>query len=408
MLIVGAGFGGLTLARALRRVRVTVTLLDRNNYHLFTPLLYQVASALLDPAEIARPVRSLIRPLRNVEFRQGTASHINLAARTVTTELGELSYDYLVLATGSENDYFGNRGLEERSLGLKFLPEAMELRNQVLERFERARWAPAGPARRQLLSFAVVGGGPTGVEYAGALAELVDLVLRKDFRGSISRSEVGILLLEGSDSVLGAFEPPLRGAADRALRAKGVDVRYGTLVRDVGAEGLTLSDGSQVPAGTVIWTAGVRASPTASLLGTPGRGGRMAVGSALQMPGHPEIFVIGDAALVDNLPMLIPVAMQEAKCVGRSIAQIVKGGPALAFEYRDPGMMATIGRNAGVAQLRGHQFSGFLGWFIWLVVHLVNIVSFRARLLVLVNWAWEYFLYDRPVRLIVRAQERRE
>ncbi len=384
-------------------------LIDRNNYHLFTPLLYQVASALLDPGEIARPVRELVRPLHNVEFRQAEITGADLQRRLLLTDHGPIPYDFLVLATGAQTDFFGNDSVARSAFGLKGLDEALTLRNWVLSRFEASRWAKTPEERRGLLAFAIVGGGPTGVELAGAYAELIRLVLRKDFK-DLDMSEVRVVLLEAADTLLGPFEPELRAAAKRSLESKGVEVRLGARVADINKDVLRLAGGGEIRASTVIWTAGVRASEVGATLGVEvGKQWRVKVAATLQVPGHPAAFVIGDlAAATDGetlLPMLIPVAMQEARQVARTIADMVHKGGASKFRYRDPGIMATIGRNSGVAQLGPVHLSGFLGWGMWLVVHLVNVVSFRSRILVLINWAWEYLFYDRPVRLIVAAKE---
>lgn len=409
MIIAGAGFGGITCARALKRADVDVLLIDRNNYHLFTPLLYQVASALLDAGEIARPVRELVRPLKNVDFRQAEVSGADLQRRLLLTDHGPLPYDYLVLATGAQTDYFGNASVERNAYGLKDLDEALALRNRVLSQFEASRWVKDADERRAMQTFVVVGGGPTGVELAGAYSELIRLVLRKDFR-DLDLSEVRVMLLEAADSVLGQFSPELRDAARRSLERKGVEVRLGAKVAQVSKDLITLADGTEIRVGTVVWTAGVRASGVGGALDTEvARQGRVKVSTTLQVPGHPTAFVIGDVSAVSDgqaaLPMLIPVAMQEARWVAKAIAQMVRGGAPAPFRYRDPGIMATIGRNSAVAQLGRVHLSGFFGWVMWLVVHLVNVVSFRSRILVLVNWAWDYLFYDRPVRLIVRAAD---
>jgi NADH dehydrogenase len=281
----------------------------------------------------------------------------------------------------------------------------MTLRNQVLDRFERARWIESDAEREVLMTFAVIGGGPTGVEFAGALSELIRLVLRRDFRGlDVSRARV--LLLEGSDRLLGAFDPTLSEAALRSLRRKQVEVLLNALVKDVQPDEIELTDGRRFRVGTVVWTAGVRGSAVGCMLGVePGRQGRVAVEPTLQLPGRPEVLVVGDLAELQNLPMLIPVAMQEAKHAARVIGALVEGRPPPPFRYRDPGIMATIGRNSAVAQLGGLRLSGFPGWVMWLGVHLLNIVTFRARLITLVNWAYDYLFYDRPIRIIVRAED---
>jgi NADH dehydrogenase len=411
VVIAGAGFGGLTCARALKHAPVDVLIVDRNNYHLFTPLLYQVASALLDPGEIARPVRELIRPLANAEFRQAEVTGADLAARRLLTDHGPIPYDYLVLATGSQSDFFGNSSLADHAFPLKDLDEGLTLRNRVLSRFEASRWSTDHDERAVLLTFAVVGGGPTGVEMAGALAELIHLVLRKDYR-DLDLGEVHVLLLEAADALLGTFEPALREAARKSLIRKGVDVMLGAKVAEVNADSILLSDGKRVKAGTIVWTAGVRASDLGRTMDVErGRQARINVAPTLQIPGHPTAFVIGDLAGASDhgrpLPMLIPVAMQEGRRVAATITDMVQNGGATAFVYKDPGIMATIGRNSAVAQLGRVRLSGFLGWTMWLGVHLVNVISFRSRILVLINWAWDYLFYDRPIRLIVRAGDDR-
>ena len=409
VVIAGAGFGGLTCARALRNAPVDVLLVDRNNYHLFTPLLYQVASALLDPGEIARPVRALIRPYSNAEFRQAEVTGADLDRRILTTDRGPIPYDYLVLATGSQSDYFGNASLARHAFGLKDLDEGLALRNRILSQFEASRWVTDAPKRRSMLTFAVVGAGPTGVELAGALSELIRLVLRKDYR-DLDLGEVRVLLLEAAGAPLGTFEPNLREAARRSLEKKHVELMLGAKVESVTDESIRLAGGEEIAAGTVIWTAGVRASTLGQALGLQlGRQSRVKVEPTLQLAGHPVVFVIGDLAGATDrgapLPMLIPVAMQEGRHVAATISELVANGGAHAFRYKDPGIMATIGRNSAVAQLGAVHLSGFLGWLMWLAVHLVNVISFRSRILVLVNWAWDYLFYDRPIRLIVRARD---
>ena len=411
VVIAGAGFGGLTCARALKRAPVDVLLVDRNNYHLFTPLLYQVASAVLDPGEIARPVRQLIRPLRNADFLLASVTGAEFEQRRLLTDHGPLAYDYLVLASGSQSDYFGNSSLAKHAFGLKDLDEGLAVRNRVLMRFEEARWTDDREQRRTLLTFAVVGGGPTGVEMAGALAELTRLVLSKDYR-DLDLGLVRVVLLEAAGFLLGTFAEPLREAARRSLEKKGVEVLLKAKVADVAAGSIRLVDGHEVPASTVIWTAGVRASEVGSALGfSLGRQARVQVLPTLQVTGRPEVFVIGDlAGPTDDgvpLPMLIPVAMQEGRHVGATIKDLLRGYGATNFQYKDPGIMATIGRNSAVAQLGPVRLTGFLGWLMWLFVHLINVISFRSRIVVLVNWAWDYFFYDRPIRLIVRAADDR-
>jgi NADH dehydrogenase len=325
------------------------------------------------------------------------------------TEHGPVPYDYLVLATGAQSDYFGNAALAEHSLGLKQLDEGLGVRNRILRQFEEWSWTTDRERRRMLLTFAIVGGGPTGVEMAGALSELIRHVLRKDYRG-LDTNEVRVVLIEAAPHVLGAFDPSLREAARRSLESKGIEVMLGAKVDAITDHSVVLAGGKEIPAGMVIWTAGVRASDLGKATGAAlARQSRIKVEPSLQVPGHPAVFVIGDLAGAQDgealLPMLIPVAMQAGRHAAASITAMVGQGGARAFQYKDPGIMATIGRNSAVAQIRGFHFSGFIGWVIWLTVHLINVISFRSRLIVLINWAWEYLFLDRPVRLIVRARE---
>ncbi|HVH62795.1 MAG TPA: NAD(P)/FAD-dependent oxidoreductase [Candidatus Dormibacteraeota bacterium] len=409
VVIAGAGFGGITCARALKHAPVDVLLIDRNNYHLFTPLLYQVASALLEPSEVARPIRELIRPLRNADFRQADITGVDFDQRRLLTDHGPVDYDYLVLATGSQSDYFGNQALAEQTLPLKALGEGLAVRNHILARFEAWRWEKDPEKRRVLTTFVVVGGGPTGVEMAGALREFINLVLGKDYR-DLDTKQVRVVLIEAAPYVLSAFDRFLREAAQRSLRKKGIELMLDTKVDSVTDGRVKLGDGNEIAAGTVIWTAGVRASDIGRRTGLRlTRQSRIGVDDTLQVPGHPIVFVIGDVAGATDgeamLPMLAPVAMQAGRHVGACIKDMVNNGGAKKFRYRDPGIMATIGRNSAVAQLGIVHLSGFLGWLMWLGVHLINVITFRSRLVVLINWAWEYLLLDRPVRLNVRANE---
>ena len=408
VVVVGGGFGGLAAVRKLAGAPFDVLLIDRNNYHLFTPLLYQVASALLDPSEIAYPLRALIRRVRNSEFLLAEVTGVDLAARQVLLEGHEpVGYDYLVLAPGSATNFFGIPGLAERAHPLKSLGEALRLRNDVLSAFETARWE-TDPARRQrLLTFAVVGGGPTGIEYAGALAELF-VVLRRDYR-ELDVSAARIVLLEAADRLLGGFDAESAAHALETLRAKGVEVRLGAAVKEVSPGVVELASGESLPAGTVVWTAGVEASPLGFGLGRPGRQRTLAVEPSLQLAGHPEVFVIGDladAAGPDGrpLPMLAPVAMQQGHHAARAIRSLASGVSVRPFRYLDRGIMATIGRNSAVVELRRFHFRGFVGWILWLGLHLLLLIGFRSRFVALVNWAWDYLFFDRPIRLIVRAE----
>ena len=409
VVIAGSGFGGLTCARALKHAPVDVLLVDRNNYHLFTQLLYQVASALLDPGEVARPVRQLIRPLPNADFLQASITGVDFEGRRLLTDHGPIEYDYLVLATGAQSDYFGNASIAQHSIGLKELDEGLAVRNRILSQFEAAQWTDDPVRRRMLLTFAIVGGGPTGVEMAGALSELIRFVLRKDYR-RLDTNEVRVVLIEAAPYILSPFVPFLREAALRSLERKHVEVKLNSKVESVTATSLRLAGGEEIATGLVVWTAGVKASDLGKATGVQlARQSRIQVGPTLQVAGHPVVFVIGDLAGAQDgsayLPMLIPVAMQAGRHVAACIADMVGGGGARSFRYKDPGIMATIGRNSAVAQIRGLQFYGFIGWFIWLTVHLINVISFRSKLVVLVNWAWEYLVLDRPIRLIVRARE---
>jgi NADH dehydrogenase len=406
VVVVGAGFGGLRVARALRRAPVQVVLVDRNNYHLFQPLLYQVATAGLEPEEIAKPARAILRGQKNFDFRMVDVTRVDFAAKRLETSGGPMHYDFLVLAPGGETNFFGLESMQRHGLGLKDIPDAIEIRNHVLTCFEQAMLEPDAERRRALLTFIVVGGGPTGVEMAGALSELIRLVLVKDYP-RLNIKDVRILLLEATDRLLAAMPERLREAAGKTLWRKYVEVRFGASVADYDGERIRLKSGEVIPAQTVIWAAGVRASPLNATLGLPvARQGRIPVEPTLQVTGHSEVFIIGDAAYREQdgepLPMVAPVAIQMGQSVARNIARLVRGQPLGPFRYRDQGTLATIGRNAAVANVYGLKLSGFPAWVMWLVVHIIQLIGFRNKLFVLINWAWDYFFYERAARLITR------
>jgi NADH dehydrogenase len=405
VVVVGAGFGGLRVARGLRGLPVRVLLLDRHNYHLFQPLLYQVATAGLEPEQIARPVRTILRRHPNFDFQMVDVTGVDAAAKMVETSAGRVPYDYLVISVGGATNFFGRESVRHNAFELKDIPHALAIRNHVLRCFELAMLEQDPDRRRALLTFAVVGGGPTGVEMAGALSELIRLVLGREYP-RLNLNDTRVLLLEAADRLLVAMPPRLSAAAAETLWRKHVEVRFGAAVEDYDGENVCLQSGEVIPAGTLVWAAGVRAAELASHLGFPTAGqGRIRVEPTLQVPGHPDVFVIGDAAFLESglmgpLPMVAPVAMQMADTAVTNIHRLLTDRPLAAFRFKDPGTLATIGRNAAVAYIRGFAFKGFLAWVVWLVIHLFQIIGFRNKLMVLVNWAWDYFFYERGARLI--------
>lgn len=406
VVVLGAGFGGLRVARGLAGAAADVLVVDRHNYHCFQPLLYQVATATLEPEEIAQPVRRILRGIPNVRFRMATVEQIDLANRRLLTNDGPIPYDYLVIAAGSTPHFYGLDDLAERVCGLKDLNQAVALRNHLLACFERAVSEKDTERRAALLTFVVAGGGPTGVEFAGALVELIRLVLAHDYTG-LDVKDSRVILLEGGPSVLAAFPPPLQKAAIRSLRQKGVDVRTSCPVKDFDGECVRLANGDEIPAHTLVWAAGVRAVKLVSDTGIPtDRAGRLKVLPTLQVEGFPEVYAIGDAAWFEQngkpLPMLAPVAIQQGEAVARNLRRQIDGLPLEPFRYVDKGTMATIGRNSAVCQIGRLQLTGFPAWVVWLIVHLVQLISFRNRMLVLINWTWDYLFFDRAVRLITK------
>jgi NADH dehydrogenase len=404
VVIIGAGFGGLWAARSLAGADVDTILIDRNNFHTFLPLLYQVAAAEVEPEEIVYPIRSILQSMRGVEFCMGDVTSIDLNARMVKTTYLAIPYDFLVLAAGSASNFFGIEGAAEYSMPLKTMDQGINLRNHILSMFERAMQEPDAELRRRALTFTIVGGGPTGVEYAGALSELILRPLKKDYK-KLDFSEVRVILLEAADNLLQGLPEKLGTYALKRLRNMKVDVRLGTTVEKVTPESVHLKSGDTIPTETVIWTAGVRGEPLAQALGFPiARSGRVAVLPTLQIPDHPEVYVIGDLAYSeeDGKPraMVAPVAIQQGTRAAKNILRQLRGGEPLPFRYKDPGTMATIGRNAAVAYVKSHAFTGFPAWLLWVVIHIYNLIGFRNRIFVLINWALDYFFYQRTVRLI--------
>ncbi len=403
--IVGGGFGGLRAARRLAKAPVHITLLDRNNYHLFQPLLYQVATAGISPTDVAYPLRSIFRRQKNLEYRMAEVTRVDLNNRRLETTNGSLDYDYLILAVGGETNYFGLESVAANAFGLKGLEDASPIRDHLLHLFEQAALVSDPVTRQALLTFVVVGGGPTGVEMAGAISELIRLVLTKDYPDQ-DFSHSRVLLLEATDRLLAALPVGLGQATQKALKKKGVEVRFGAAVESFDGQTVKLRGGETIPTHTLIWAAGVRSAALVDTLGLPQAAQqRVRVEPTLQLPGHPEVYVIGDAAYLEDenkapLPMVAPVAMQQGEHAADNLVQALHEQPQISFHYHDPGTMATIGRNQAVAWIGPLQLHGFLAWVAWLVVHIFQLIGFRNRLLVLINWAWDYFFYDRAVRLI--------
>jgi len=411
VVIVGGGFGGLRAAKRLAKAPVRITLLDRNNYHLFQPLLYQVATAGVSPTDVAYPLRSIFRRQKNLEFRLEEVTGIDLVSRTLATTNGSLEYDQLILAVGGETNYFGMESLSANGFGLKRLEDASRIRDHILHLFEQAALVSDPQARQALLTMVVAGGGPTGVEMAGAISELIRLVLAKDFPNQ-DFSQARVLLLEATDRLLAMLPEKLGQATVKALQKKKVEVRFGATVESYEGQVVRLRGGETIPTHTLIWAAGIRAVTLVDSLGlAQAAQRRIRVEPTLQVPGHAEVYVIGDAAyLADKsgapLAMVAPVAMQQGEHAADNILRGLRGQPQTAFQYHDPGTMATIGRNQAVAWLGPLQWQGFFAWLAWLVVHIYQLIGFRNRLLVLINWAWDYFFYDRAVRLITSADKK--
>ena len=409
VVIIGGGFGGLEAAKALRKMEVRVTLLDRQNHHLFQPLLYQVATAALSPADIAEPLRHILRKQENTEVILGEAERIDVHRKKVVTADGELDYDFLIVAAGARHSYFGHEKWEKFAPGLKSLDDALELRRRMLLAFEIAERTEDDEERRAAMTFVVVGAGPTGVEMAGAIAEIARVTLVKDFR-HIDSAQARVLLLDAAPRVLQMLDPELSESARRQLFDIGVEVRPLTLVEKLSDEGVQIKGGEKIAARTIVWAAGNTASPLGASLGVPlDQQGRVIVREDLSIPGHREVFVIGDQAHFAPgggapLPGLSPVAMQQGRHAARNIRVLLAGGWTARFEYFDKGTMATIGRNRAVADAGFMRFSGLLAWLAWLFIHLIFLVGFRNKLLVLFNWAYAYVTYGRGARLITGRQ----
>jgi NADH dehydrogenase len=404
VVILGGGFGGLAAARGLRKAPVRVLLLDQRNHHLFQPLLYQVATAGLSPAEIASPIRRILRRQENATVLLAHATAIDPERKRVLLADGEVAYDHLVVATGATHSYFGRDEWARFAPGLKTLDDALEIRRRALLAFESAEREPDTEKRRQWLTFVVIGGGPTGVEMAGAFAEIARHSLARDFR-RIDPRTARVILVEAGPRILAAYPPALSDKAARQLEALGVQVWTGAAVTSIDAEGVELGK-ERLAAGTVVWAAGVAASPLARTLKAPlDRAGRVKVGPDLTVPGRPEIQVIGDLASIEYqgqpVPGVAPAAMQMGNHAAANIASAVRGEPLRAFRYRDKGSLATIGRSRAVAVIGTLKLSGFVAWAAWLLIHIFFLIGFRNRFVVLFTWAWAYLTFQRSARLIL-------
>ncbi len=405
IVIVGGGFGGLYAARGLRHAEAQITLVDRHNYHLFQPLLYQVATAALNPSDIAAPIRSILRHQKNLSVILGEATSIDVNAKRVHLADGAaLSYDFLVVATGATHSYFGHPEWERFAPGLKSIDDALEIRRRVLLAFEAAEREEDGAKQQEWLTFVIIGAGPTGVELAGALSEIARQTMVRDFR-RIRSDSARVILVEGKERVLPPYPPSLSASAQRQLEKLGVEVITGAIATEINDHEVCLGDRS-IPTRTILWGAGVQASPLAQTLGAPlDRAGRVLVEPDLTIPGHKDVFVIGDLAAVKQydgsyVPGVAPAAIQEGNHVAYNLDRALEGQPLRAFHYRDKGSLATIGRASAVADMGKIKMGGFLAWIAWLAIHIFFLIGFRNRFLVITQWAWAYLTYQRGARLI--------
>lgn len=409
VVIIGAGFGGLWAARHLAGAAADVWIVDHNNYHTFFPLLYQVAAAELEPEDIIYPVRSILHKEPSLHFILGDVIGLDIPRKLVRTRKQNIPYDYLIISAGSRPHFFGVAGASQFSFPLRTLDDAVRLRNQILCRFETATVEPDAAMRKQMLTFTIVGGGPTGVEYAGALAELIRKPMARDYPGLVS-SDVRIVLLEASDRLFNGMTKHLHSFTMKRFRHLGIEVRLNSMVSQITSNKVILKDGQEIPTHTVVWTAGVGGISLPQRWDFPTRSnGQVEVMDTLQVPGHPEIYVIGDLAHVEQnghpLLLVATVAIQEGVWAAKNVRRQLNGLPPRSFAYHDPGLLAVTGRNAAVVQIGKFTLTGFPAWVIWVTVHLYRLIGFRNRLVVFINWAWDYIFFDRVVRLITPRPE---
>jgi NADH dehydrogenase len=413
IVIIGGGFGGLRLVEDLTNTDYQVVLIDKNNFHQFQPLFYQVATAGLEPSSISFPFRKVFQKAKNVHFRMAEVRKIDPELKHIETSIGELSYDYLVMATGAGNNFFGNKNIEEKSMPMKSISEALALRNSIFERMERALTSEDESRIERNLTIVVVGGGPTGVEVAGTLAEMKNYILPKDYP-EIEFSKMKIYLIEGTSRVLNAMSDISSQKAAEYLKKLGVEVVLNTFVEDYDGSQVTLKSGEIIQANTLVWAAGIKGN---TINGFPedvyGPGGRMWVDTSCRLKNYPEVFIVGDVALMEGNtrypkghPQMAQVAIQQGKNVAKNLIRIQKNEPMKAFRYKNLGSMATVGRNKAVVELPGRKFQGFFAWLVWMVVHLRSILGVKNKFIIFLNWVWNYFTYNLSLRLIIHNKEK--
>ncbi len=409
VVIVGGGFAGINLAKTLANKKVQVVLIDKRNYHTFQPLLYQVSSAGLEPDSIAYPLRKIIKKHKNTFFRLAEVENIDTESQEITTNIGILSFDFLVIATGTKTNYFGNKSIETYSMPMKKVPQALNIRSLILQNFEEAAITNDKAFRKALLNFVIVGGGPTGVELAGAIAELKNHILPRDYR-DLNANDMEIYLLEGSPRVLPTMSEHASKKAEQFLKKLGVHVKCDTFVKDYDGKKVLTNSSLEMESETLIWAAGVTGNPVKGLHGKPllDRINRYKVNAFNQVEGYTNIFALGDIALMQTEdypkghPQVAQPAIQQGELLGKNLIKLIEGKPLKKFKYRDKGSMATVGRNKAVVDLKHYKFAGFFAWFVWMFIHLMALVGFRNRVVVFFNWCYNYINFDKAARLIIR------